>query len=159
MQRTIHIICFIVLGIASCNSQKSSNQPAPVEPVSASTDTTNMLIGKKWILKELNGVPIVDTSTSSDKKLIFLEFKGAEKTMNGFGGCNGYGGNYELKEGNRILFSHVISTMMACEKMETENQLFKVFETADNYFCDGKKLQLNKAKMAPLAVFEAETQP
>jgi len=128
-----------------------------MEPVAASTDTTNILIGKKWILKELNGVPIVDTSTAADKKLIFLEFKDTAKTINGFGGCNGYGRNYELKEGNHILFSQVISTMMACDKMETENQLFKVYETADNYFCDGKKLQLNKAKMAPLAVFEAET--
>ena len=94
--------------------------------------------------------------SSADKKPIYLEFNDAAKTMNGFGGCNGYGGNYELKEGNRIQFSQVVSTMMACEKTETENQLFKVYETADNYFCDGKKLQLNKAKMAPLAVFEAE---
>ena len=156
MLRTLLLSCGITILILACNSQKTSNSTPESPAVASTVDTSNMLTGKKWILKELNGTPITDTSSSADKKPIYLQFNDTAKTMNGFGGCNGYGGNYELKEGNRIQFSQVVSTMMACEKTETENQLFKVYETADNYFCDGKKLQLNKAKMAPLAVFEAE---
>ena len=156
MLRTLLLSCGITILILACNSQKTSNSTPESPAVSSTVDTSNLLTGRKWILKELNGTPITDTSSSADKKPIYLEFNDAAKTMNGFGGCNGYGGKYELKEGNSIQFSQVVSTMMACEKTETENQLFKVYETADNYFCDGKKLQLNKAKMAPLAVFEAE---
>ena len=88
MQRTLLFIFLITLGFVSCNSQKSSNQPEPGTDTTKITDTSNLLTGKKWILKELNGVSIVDTSTATDKKPIFLEFK-AEKTINGFGGCNG----------------------------------------------------------------------
>jgi len=156
MLRTFSIICSVAVLILACNSQKQSGEPAITDIVLGKNDTANLLTGKKWILKELNGVIITDTSTNPDKKPIFLEFKDSAKTINGFGGCNGYGGNYELKEGNRIQFSQVVSTMMACENTETEVKLFKVYETADNYFSDGKKLQLNKAKMAPLAVFEAQ---
>ena len=156
MLRILFFSCGITILILACNSQKTSNSTPESPAVSSTVVTSNLLTGKKWILKELNGTPITDTSSSADKKPIYLEFNDTAKTMNGFGGCNGYGGKYELKEGNRIQFSQVVSTMMACEKTETENQLFKVYETADNYFCDGKKLQLNKAKMAPLAVFEAE---
>ena len=158
MLRTLFIICCTAVFILACNSQKQSTEPVVTDLILGKTDTADLLTGKKWILKELNGVLITDTSTNPDKKPIYLEFKDSAKTINGFGGCNGYGGNYELKEGSRIQFSQVVSTMMACENTETEVQLFKVFETADNYFCDGKKLQLNKAKMAPLAVFEAQAQ-
>ena len=158
MLRTLFIICCTAVFLLACNSQKQSTEPVVTDLILGKTDTANLLTGKKWILKELNGVLITDTSTNPDKKPIYLEFKDSAKTINGFGGCNGYGGNYELKEGSRIQFSQVVSTMMACENTETEVQLFKVFETADNYFCDGKKLQLNKAKMAPLAVFEAQAQ-
>ena len=158
MLRSLAIICCITLFILACNSQKQSTDPTVTDVIQGKTDTANLLTGKKWILKELNGVTITDTSSNPDHKPIFLEFKDSAKTINGFGGCNGYGGNYELTEGNRIQFSQVVSTMMACENTETEVKLFKVYETADNYFCDGKKLQLNKAKMAPLAVFEAKQQ-
>ncbi len=158
MLRTLFTICCMAVFILACNSQKQSAEPVITDLILGNADTANLLTRKKWILKELNGVLIIDTSTHPDKKPIFLEFKDSAKTINGFGGCNGYGGNYEVKKGNRIQFSQVVSTMMACENTETEVQLFKVFETADNYFCDGKKLQLNKAKMAPLAVFEAMAQ-
>ena len=139
--------------LCACNSQRSPGQPA-AENTTMKNDSLKLLTGKKWILKQLNGQAIVDTSSNGASKPIFLQFSDTASTVNGFGGCNGYGGKFELKSGNRIIISQVVSTMMACEKMEIENQLFRVFEMADNYFCDGQKLQLNKARMAPLAVFE-----
>jgi heat shock protein HslJ len=65
-------------------------------------------------------------------------------------------GTYELMEGNRIKFSGVASTMMACPDMAIENQLGKAIEMADNYAISGKFLMLHKAKMAPLVKFEAK---
>jgi heat shock protein HslJ len=50
-----------------------------------------------------------------------------------------------------------MSTLMACPDMETEQMLLGIFERVDNYSlsADGKTLSLNKARMAPLARFEA----
>jgi heat shock protein HslJ len=56
---------------------------------------------------------------------------------------------------NRIRFSQMISTMMACPEMEVERQLAEVLGTADSYILQGDKLQLIRARMAPLAKFEA----
>jgi heat shock protein HslJ len=59
---------------------------------------------------------------------------------------------------NKIKFSKISATMMACmdaSVRETESQFFKVLEMADNYYVTGDTLQLNRARMAPLAKFEA----
>ena len=62
----------------------------------------------------------------------------------------------ELMEGNRIKFSGVASTMMACPDMSIESALGKAIEMADNYAINGKFMMLHKAKMAPLVKFEAK---
>jgi hypothetical protein len=43
--------------------------------------------------------------------------------------------------------------------MERETEFLKVFEMADNYSLSGTTLSLNKARMAPLARFEAVSAP
>jgi copper homeostasis protein (lipoprotein) len=108
--------------------------------------------GKKWKLVELNGTPVENTSGSGKEYFILLEQK--ENRISGYAGCNSFFGTCELKEGNRITFSKIGSTMMACPNMSLEQDLFKVLETVDNYTTNGKTLQLNKARMAPLARFE-----
>lgn len=44
--------------------------------------------------------------------------------------------------------------MMACVDMATEQEFKKILEIVDNYTINDKKLSLNKARMAPLAIFE-----
>jgi hypothetical protein len=44
---------------------------------------------------------------------------------------------------------------MACPNLETETHFFKALQMADNYILNGDTLILNKARMAPLARFEA----
>jgi heat shock protein HslJ len=46
--------------------------------------------------------------------------------------------------------------MMACPDMKTEQILAEVLKTVDNYSLSGQRMTLNKARMAPLAVFQAE---
>ncbi|HAH60163.1 MAG: copper resistance protein NlpE N-terminal domain-containing protein [Lentimicrobium sp.] len=117
--------------------------------VSGLTDAS--LTGKRWKLIEINGAP-VDEDTGQEKPA-FIEFSEEDNKVNGFAGCNHFFGNYELKEGNRITFSKIASTMMACPDLNMEKELFKVFETADNYTIYEDELNLNKARMAPLARF------
>ncbi len=108
---------------------------------------------KYWKLVELNGKPITKTDDMRKEPHMILHTAG--KRINANGGCNSMMGSYELQPGNRIRFTKMAGTLMACPNMEIEDQLRKVLEMADNYNLDGDKLVLNKARMAPLARFEA----
>ena len=113
----------------------------------------NQITEKYWKVVELYGKKV--QNTENDKREPHMILKAENNRVHGSGGCNTFNGSFELREGNRISFSKIVSTLMACENMETEAQFFKVLEMADNYFISADTLILNKAKMAPLARFEA----
>jgi heat shock protein HslJ len=140
------IFCAVVFTgsvLLACTSQKNTTSASDNAEI---TDTY-------WRLTELSGKTI--GSTPADKKEIHIILKKDNNQLQGFGGCNGFGGRYELKEGNRVGFSNIMGTMMACNDLANENQLMEALRTADNYIHKGKRLILNKGKMAPLARFEA----
>ncbi|GHV34261.1 hypothetical protein FACS1894178_1410 [Bacteroidia bacterium] len=109
------------------------------------------LINKYWKLVELNGKPV---EASNSLKEAHLTFK-----LNGevFGNlsCNAYHATYKLEAGNRIRIAEGISTKMMCMQMEIEDGLAKVLNMVDNYNVSDNELILNRARMAPLAKFEA----
>ncbi|MCH5597363.1 META domain-containing protein [Niabella ginsengisoli] len=116
---------------------------------------TTSLTGKKWKLIEIGGQPVADKINNKEP---FIEFNsGEENRYTASGGCNGLGGTYTSSDNGKIKFEQGMSTMMACEDMSIENQLKNVFGTADNYTIANNILSLNKAKMAPLARFQAVT--
>lgn len=116
------------------------------------TSSDRSITDTRWKLVELMGQPVDSTVNNKEP---FIMLSAADKRVQGNGGCNTIAGSYALEEGNRITFSQMISTRMACPNMETETQLLTVLETADNYSLNGEQLTLNKARMAPLARFEA----
>jgi heat shock protein HslJ len=107
---------------------------------------------KYWKLVELNGrpVPVLDCEPH-------LILKAADGRVNGFGGCNSFTSSYKLDEATfRISFGQIASTMMACPSgMDVEKAFHEVLRTVDNYSLNGDRLTLNRARMAPLARFEA----
>lgn len=108
---------------------------------------------KYWKLVNLNGkeVPL-----EQNHKDIYFILKEKDSTVIGFGGCNSFSCKYRLDEETyRLTFSQMRSGLRACDRMEIEDQLFKVLSEADNYTVRADTLQLNKARMAPLARFEA----
>lgn len=109
---------------------------------------------KYWKLIEINGKPVAITGQMRREPFIILRNESSRVTGNG--GCNTLTGSYELGPANRIKFSQVVATRMFCPDMETETEMMKIFNDADNYAisADGKNLSLNKAEMAPLARFE-----
>ncbi len=167
MKKTIlpAFISFCVVAAFSCNDQSQTSgtdkdstkvdttvAPAPAAARSASTDSTG-LKEKYWKLTEINGKPVkVDSTFMKEPHVIFKE---AQNQVNGNGGCNGFGGEYELKALNRIKISKLVSTQMACPALDIENQFTKALTEADNYYVNGDTLILNKARMAPLARFVA----
>lgn len=103
-----------------------------------------------WKLTEIMGKPVPKSAREAH---IILKEK--DNRVIGSGGCNRLNGGYTLKEPNRISFSGAAMTMMAClEGMDTDRLLADILEKADSYTLANGKLQLNRARMAPLAVFE-----
>ncbi|WP_158605869.1 META domain-containing protein [Taibaiella sp. KBW10] len=111
------------------------------------------LYGGKWVLIELQGKEVSEYSENAKKA--FISFDAAEKRFGGSGGCNSFGGNFEVPGHNRIKFGQTISTMKACigKGVEAEPILLNVLRTADNFTVSNGVLSLNKARMASLARF------
>lgn len=113
------------------------------------TKETNTLTEKYWKLIEING----KTVKSSEKEAHII-LKAADNRITGNSGCNSFAGSFEQLPGNRISFSKIASTRMACMDMSIEDQLFNILSTVDNFSLNEGILSLNRAKMAPLARFE-----
>lgn len=107
---------------------------------------------KYWKLVELNGQPV---PTLQREPHLILKAEGAR--VNGFGGCNSFTGSYKINEAAaRISFEQIASTMMACPSgMDVERAFHDALRSADNYSFSEDRLTLNRARMAPLARFEA----
>jgi heat shock protein HslJ len=142
------IILFAFSSLLSCNSTKKSTNTdmSSANPNSELTETY-------WKLTELMGEPIVTTTGTKTEMRMLLKKEGNQ--VSGNGGCNSFRGSYNLMEGNRLSFSQLAGTKMACIDMEKETTFMEALQKADNYAIQGKILSLNKGRMAPLAKFEA----
>ncbi len=113
----------------------------------------NPIVEKYWKLVELNGRAITPPAEGQPEPHLIL--KAFNNWVSGNAGCNGFGGTYEELPGNRIKFSKIFKTLMACPNLKNEDELFMVLEKADNFSYSDDTMTLNKAKMAPLAKFVA----
>jgi|SRR5690606_6680354 len=146
----------------SCNgnsnkkdSQSEQKNSSPQEQLSSDQENSQeSLVDKKWKLTKLLGREVSELDSSAQR--VFIQFSTQENRLSGNSGCNSFGGTYTLKQGNRFETSQLISTMMACENMEIEDQFIGVLQKADTYIINENTLQITKARMAPLAEFELE---
>lgn len=116
----------------------------------AKNPTDPRLEGKKWVLIELRGKPVVQKEGNREG---FIQFDMESSSASGNSTCNSFSGGYELKGQNQITFGNIAGTMMACQEMETERAFYEALQQADNYSVSDTAMTLNKAKMAPLARF------
>ena len=142
------ILTFILIALFlfNCSNQHPVKQGQPSD---ASITETH------WKLTELIGKKI--PSTTQGHKEMYMIFKKGTDRVQGNSGCNNFAGSYQLKEGKRITFSQIASTKMACLDfdMNTETQFLNVLSQADSYYIKGDTLQLTRALMAPMAIFQA----
>jgi len=111
------------------------------------------LVEKRWKLTELMGEK-VETPQNGKEAFIILHTEGAR--VNGNFGCNDFSGSYELKPGNRLYFNQLVGTQKMClSNMEIESAFKEALDRVDSYVINGDVLILNRARMAPLAKFEA----
>lgn len=134
-----YLLIFSLFTFLICCTTKTAQQ--------TSIDIT----GKTWKLVEINGQPI---QLKNPKNNPYFSLNTTDMRYEGNAGCNGIGGSFEIKQDiMRIKFNQGMSTMMACDDLETEQRFTKALLGADNYSVNGNTLTLNKAKMAPLAKF------
>ena len=107
----------------------------------ASAGTQAGLAGTSWKLVSYGpagtpAAPGIDTN---------LDFA-TDGTVNGNMGCNSFGGNFEVKN-DTIVFSQVISTMMACQgpQMMQEGTAFKVMNGTVHFQISGKMMTIRAA--------------
>jgi copper homeostasis protein (lipoprotein) len=112
-----------------------------------------LLAASSWRLTELMGKPV--PPPAEGQSVPSLTFEPQPPNVHGFAGCNNFTGNAEFTPGNRLRFGNLAVTQKACLDMTVETDFVKVLNTADNYVLGDEKLVLQKAKMAPLARFEA----
>lgn len=142
------ILCAFAL--MNCNTPAKTNENTNA----AATPMNTELLETHWKLIELNGQVVTNPAGNQKEAYIMLTKEG--NRVQGSGGCNSLMGSYELQEGNQIKFSGIAMTRMMCPDMAMETQLGPIFDAVDNYAINGKFLMLHKAKMAPLAKFEAQ---
>jgi heat shock protein HslJ len=146
MYKTIWIYCLTLL-IFSCSTAKD----VKADKNKVNTTTNVSLTETYWRLSELMGKPI---NRVDGKKEVHMILKIDGKRVKGFLGCNSFNGIYTV-DGNRITFSKMASTMKACIDMSDEKELIEVLNKVDNFNINSSILSVNKARMAPLAKFEA----
>lgn len=131
MKSLLLLLCLALFSVG-CNSSKKMAK----------------LDGVKWELKTLNDKEIKLTDSNSE---IYIQFNEAEKKVNGRGGCNRFFGNYEM-DGDKLKFSPLGATRMACPDLQLETEFFKALETVDTYSIKDGVLSL-KSKDKVVAVF------
>jgi heat shock protein HslJ len=109
------------------------------------------ITNRYWKLVELNGNPVTYPEFSKEAFILMS----ADGTLSGNLGCNYFFGSFTVQEGNRISLLPLGNTSMMCMDMTIEDEMKRVLQNADNYNLTEKQLVLNRARMAPLARFEA----
>ncbi len=144
----------LLVGLTACSAAEKQPVPLPPHvaerPGAGETDHQPTLTETYWKAIELMGKPVPEGNREA-----YIILKKENNQVAARGGCNGMGSRYELKGMDRIRFTPAISTQMACAKgMDTDRMLGEVLERTDSYTLANGRLQLNRARMAPLAVFE-----
>ncbi|NGM66735.1 META domain-containing protein [Sphingobacterium sp. SGR-19] len=146
---SIALTCIVV----GCNNADNKNSEENKEDhqmknPSAGSSPVNDLYGKNWRLTELNGSPItLDTTFQQKPHLIFHE----DSKVSGNAGCNGMGGNLELKENNGITVTDISATQMACPNLDVETRFIEALRQAQHYDVEGDVLTLSKGENEVLA--------
>lgn len=142
----LHLITLVLTAVTlySCGNTKNG--------VLSTGATTNAITEGFWELETLEGV-MIPKAKSGEQKVGFTFEK--DNRITGFGGCNRFFGTYQLEAEDRLNFSAIGSTKMAClVSTFNEADLFKVLDLADSYKITGDKFEIKVGTNEPIAVFK-----
>ena len=153
----LFLIGALLLALAGCNAPLEPTA-APANPTLASSPTQTALsptttpptapapslAGTAWTLLSYgppgSEMPVVSSAQTT------LAFE-ANGQVSGSGGCNSYGGSYQVT-GDSLSFSQLISTKMACANPNLnrqEQQFFDALQSASTFSVSGNQLTIQYA--------------
>jgi len=138
----ISIAGVALLGVIAC--VKSSPSGDDTATAAGSVTASSALQGPRWRLVELEGQPALSGGGAREPHLIFS--RDSVDRVGGATGCNSMGGRYTA-EGDRIRFSDLFSTKMACieeERMRQETRFVGALGRVDRYAVSGDTLTLSE---------------
>lgn len=109
------------------------------------------LTGKNWKLIELKGNKVV-----AQNKVPFISFSSQENRVNGNSSCNSFFGTYEIADGNKIRFSNMGMTRMACIGNTVEDTFMQVLNNSVSFKFLAGQLILEDEKNNEIARFESD---
>ena len=123
----------IVLILSACSAGKSAS------------------IQGQWKLISYGSIPNQTPAVADVDTMIEFDSEGR---MSGNVGCNGFGGNYTVKD-DTITFGPVMSTMMFCDAVaEQESGTLAVLQEVTSFELDGNMLTITSADGSSSVVFE-----
>lgn len=137
------------LAMALCGSLAAvSIAPGSCSDARSSADLENTY----WKLMRLGAQPV--TVADSQREPHFV-LQSETKRVSGSGGCNRMMGGYTL-DGNKLSFSQMAGTMMACpDGMDVERAFHTALQTVTRWRIDGETLELFDAAGVSVASFES----
>ncbi|SFQ53742.1 Heat shock protein HslJ [Flavobacterium akiainvivens] len=126
-----------LLIITSCKTTKDASANLSIDYLTATA----------WELTEINGKAVSTADFGNGAPTATFT---AEHKINGKGGCNGYGGAWNLNDEGGMNISEVMSTKMWCENAKGENDYFKALAEVTTAKVEKDKLTLMKGVNAVL---------
>jgi heat shock protein HslJ len=117
--------------------KKSSNQSTVFNGCGAYI--TDYRLHDIWVLEKMNGEKTNKTKFKGEFPRI--EIYSAANTFFGFGGCNNINGSLFFEDG-LLRFTDVISTLMACEPQNAEDEFLNSLQSIVSYSVENNKLIL-----------------
>lgn len=106
---------------------------------------------KVWRLTELMGKPVTAPKGNRVPELTFQR----DGRVTGYSGCNSLTGTFSVTGTTQLRFGPIAATRKACLESTVEAEFLKMLGSVDNFTIAGRTLSLNRARMAPLARFQA----
>lgn len=111
----------------------------------------NPLKGKRAILMEIMGMEPQQSGAPNGRP--HIEFHPDDLKISAAGDCNRFTGSYHLRSADRITFTGIASTRMACESMVMDRELSGVFESAEHFSIESDTLSVMNGEGSTLARF------
>jgi heat shock protein HslJ len=134
---TLGLTLVVTLVLVGCNAAIT---PAP------------SLTGKVWVLTQIDDLTTGKKLKPTGGTIPTLEFK-EDGTVSGHGGCNTFGGGYDVGANNALQVKDLFSTLMACPDMDTEAIYLDALGMASAFTLQNDQLQLSTSDGSALLTF------
>lgn len=144
MKRSLASVCLIAVLAQGCTAAQDVPPPS-----------TAKLEGSYWKLLALGDTNVASPAGARELHLQLQVQPDGARRVSGFSGCNRLMGGYTL-DGERITFTQVASTMMACPTgMDLERDFHAMLSRVARWRMQGEQLEFLDAGGARIARFES----